>query len=235
LHQVGEEVAGHLGSPGTSRVTEIQEFLFLQIVNRYEPLFTHLSLLPQLHPERLFSIMLQMIGELSTITRESHRPETFTQYVHEDLYSCFNPVVIALLVALDWVSESRAIAIPLEEHPNQIRSAMIHDRQLLRSAEFILAVNAEVAADKIRNQLPDQTTIATREKLRDMVMAAVPGIQLNYLAASPRQLPTHRGMTYFSLDKAHPLWKEVEKSGSIAMFFSGEYPGLELEFWAIRD
>ena len=42
-------------------------------------------------------------------------------------------------------------------------------------------------------------------------------------------------MTYFSLDKNHALWQELEKSGSIGMHFSGEYPGLELEFWAIRD
>ncbi len=235
LHQRGDALAQRLGSPGTGGVAEITDFLLLQLINRYEPLFTHFSFLQQLHPERLYSVMLEMAGELATITQASHRPKTFPQYIHEDLYSCFNPVVIALREALSWVSESRAIPIPLEEHPRQIRTAIIHDRQLLHSAEFILGVNAQLSADKIRSQIPRQATIATREKLRDYVMSQIPGIQLIGLATSPRQIPFHKGMTYFSLDKNHALWQELEKSGSIGMHFSGEYPGLELEFWAIRD
>ena len=235
LHQRGDALAQRLGSPGTGGVAEITDFLLLQLINRYEPLFTHFSFLQQLHPERLYSVMLEMAGELATITQASHRPKTFPQYIHEDLYSCFNPVVIALREALSWVSESRAIPIPLEEHPRQIRTAIIHDRQLLHSAEFILGVNAQLSADKIRSQIPRQATIATREKLRDYVMSQIPGIQLIGLAASPRQIPFHKGMTYFNLDKNHALWQELEKSGSIGMHFSGEYPGLELEFWAIRD
>jgi type VI secretion system protein ImpJ len=235
LHQRGDALAQRLGSPGTGGVAEITDFLRLQIYNRYEPLFIHFSSLQQLHPERLFSVMLEMAGELATLTQDSYRPKAFPQYLHEDLFSCFNPLVIALREALSKESETRAIPIPLEEHPNQIRSAIIHDRQLLQSAVFVLAVNAQLPIDKIRGQFPRQTTITTREKLRDMVMAAVPGIQLVPLAVAPRQIPFHKGMTYFSLDKNHPLWKELEKSGTVAMHFSGEYPGLELEFWAIRD
>ncbi len=237
LHQRGDALAKRLGSPGAGGAAEIQDFLYLQIVNRYKPLFTHFSLLQQLHPERLFSVLLQMVGELSTITQVNHSPETFPQYIHEDLYSCFNPVIIALRKALDWVPESRAIPIPLEKHPkySQIHTAIIPDRQLFQSAEFVLGVNAQVAADKIRSQFPRQTAIASSEKLRDIVMSQVPGIQLIALATSPRQIPLQKGMTYFGLDKNHPLWQEMEKSGAIAMHFSGEYPGLELEFWAIRD
>lgn len=234
LQHRGTALAQRLGSPGAGGVAEIVDFLMLQIVNRYQPLFSHFTSLKQLHPERLFSIMIQMAGELATITQTAHRPKTFPVYVHEDLTACFTPVVIALREALNWLSESRAIPIPLEEHPHQIRTALIHDRQLLQSAEFVLAVNAQTPTDVLRINLPRQTTIATVEKLRDLVMSQVPGIRLTALAVAPRQIPFHKGMTYFGLDKNHPLWQELEKSGTIAMHFSGEYPGLELEFWAIR-
>ncbi len=235
LHQRGDALAQRLGTPGKGGVAEITDFLLLQIINRYQPLFTHFSNLQLLHPERLYGVMLEIAGELATITQESHRPKDFPRYVHEDLYSCFDLLVIALREALAWVSESRAIPIPLEEHPHQIRTALIHDRQLLQTAEFVLAVNAQLPMEKIRSLFPRQTSIATREKLRDIVMSQVPGIQLTALATAPRQIPYHKGMTYFGLDKNHPLWQELEKSGTIAMHFSGEYPGLELELWAIRD
>lgn len=234
LHHRGAALARRLGSPGAGGVAEIVDFLLLQIVNRYEPLFSHFNSLKQLHPETLFGIMLQMAGELATMTQTGHRPPKFPVYIHENLSHCFPPVVIALREALSWVSESRAIPIPLEEHPHQIRTGVIHDRQLLQSAEFVLAVNAQVPADMLRNHFPRQTTIATVEKLRDLVMSQVPGIRLTALAVAPRQIPFHKGMTYFALDKNHALWQELEKSGTIAMHFSGEYPGLELEFWAIR-
>ncbi|MGH8559535.1 MAG: type VI secretion system baseplate subunit TssK [Methylococcales bacterium] len=234
LQHRGAALAQRLGSPGAGGAAEIVDFLFLQIVNRYQPLLTHFASVRQLHPESLYSTLLQMAGELATITKPEHRPATFPVYCHDDLTACFPPVVIALREALSWVSESRAIPIPLEEHPHQIRTAIIADRKLLQSAEFILAVNAQIPTDKLLNLLPRQTTITTVEKLRDFVMAQVPGIRLVALAVAPRQLPYHKGMTYFGLDKNTALWQELEKSGTIAMHFSGEYPGLELEFWAIR-
>ena len=178
--------------------------------------------------------MLQMAGELATMTQINHRPMSFPDYQHEDLEQCFVPVVAALREALNWVSESRAIPIPLEERPHQIRTGVISDRELLQSADFVLAVGAQMAAGTLRTEIPRKTTIATVEKLRDLVMSQVPGITLNALAVAPRQIPFHKGMIYFELDTNHDLWEELKKSGTIAMHFSGEYPELELEFWAIR-
>ncbi len=234
LHHRGEAIGQRLGSPGAGGSAEIVDFLYLQIINRYEPLFSHFNSLAQLHPERLFSYLIQMLGELSTITETNHRPLALPTYIHENLTQSFEPVIATLRKALSWEPSYRAIAIPLEEHPHQIRTAIIADRQLLNTADFILAVTADIPTDKLRSLFPRQTTIATVEKLRDLVMSQVTGIKLNALAVAPRQIPFHKGMTYFELDKNHTLWKELEKSGTIAMHFSGDYPGLELEFWAIR-
>ena len=234
LNHRGEALAQRLGAPGAGGVAEIVDFLLLQVVNRYQPLFNHFSTLQTLHPERLYSIMIQMVGELATMTQESHRPAAFPDYQHEDLELCFESVVISLREALSWVSESRALSIPLEEHPHQIRTAIVHDRDLLETAEFVLAVGAEMATDQLRSHIPRKTAIATVDKLRELVMSQVPGIKLNALAVAPRQIPYHKGMVYFEMNKNDELWKELEKSGTIAIHFSGDYPGLELELWAIR-
>ncbi len=234
LHQKGEALANRLGTASAGGVSEIVDFLLLQIVNRYQPLFTHFSTLEQLHPERLYSILIQMAGELATMTQENHRAISLPDYQHENLQVSFEPIVISLRAALSWVSETRAISIPIEEHPHQNRTAIVHDKALLRDAEFILAVGAEMASDKLRSHIPRKTAIATVDKLRDLVMSQVPGIRLNPLAVAPRQIPYHKGMIYFELNKNDELWKSLEESGTIAIHFSGDYPGLELELWAIR-
>ena len=234
LHHRGETLATRLGSPGAGGTAEIADFLLLQIINRYEPLLNHFAELQGLHPESLYRTVVQMTGELATITQAGRRPVACPPYVHHDLTSTIGPLVEAVREALNWVPEFRAIPLPLEEHKYGIRTATVHDPEIVKSATFVIAVNAQVPDDQLRGNFPRQTTIATVEKLRDLVVTHTPGIKIRAMAVAPRQIPYHAGFTYFELDKHHALWKELEQTGVIAMHFSGEYPGLELEFWAIR-
>ncbi len=73
------------------------------------------------------------------------------------------------------------------------------------------------------------------EKIRDLVNLQLPGIALQAMPVAPRQIPYHAGFVYFELDRANELWRELQSSGGIAIHQSGEFPGLALEFWAIRS
>ena len=55
------------------------------------------------------------------------------------------------------------------------------------------------------------------------------------LPVLPRQLPYRSGTIYFEIDTTSPLWKQLETSGAIALHLAGEFPGLELEMWALRE
>src|SRR4029078_9541020 len=63
LHQRGDIVAARSAQPGRGGVSAIAEFLYLQLMNRYEPLFAHLSTRALLHPEQLYSALLELAGE----------------------------------------------------------------------------------------------------------------------------------------------------------------------------
>ena len=41
-------------------------------------------------------------------------------------------------------------------------------------------------------------------------------------------------LPYFEVDTTHDLWRQLNNSGGLAMHVSGEFPELQLEFWAIR-
>jgi len=73
------------------------------------------------------------------------------------------------------------------------------------------------------------------EKIRDLVQLALPGIALRPLPVAPKQIPFHAGFNYFELDRGSELWPALQSSGGIAMHIAGEFPGLELELWAIRS
>src|ERR1041385_1509153 len=73
------------------------------------------------------------------------------------------------------------------------------------------------------------------EKIRDLVVSHLPGIQTTPLPVAPRQIPYHAGYSYFELDRKNDYWKALEASRVIAMHVAGDFPGLSLELWAIRD
>ncbi|MFT6388051.1 MAG: type VI secretion system protein ImpJ [Cellvibrionaceae bacterium] len=235
LRHRGESIAGRLGDTQRGGTAEIADYMMLQLINRLEPMASHLSAIKGLHPLQLYSEIVQMVGELSTFFAKTKRPPEFPVYLHDDLQSTFVPVMTVLRKGLAMVYEQTAVALNLVEKKYGIRVAEITDSSLLGTAMFVLAVRADVADEAIRTLLPAQIKIGPVERIRQLVNAAMSGITLKPLPVAPRQIPFRSGYTYFELDKHSDFWKELQRSGGFAMFVGGDFPGLEMEFWAIRQ
>ncbi len=234
LHQRGEALASRLAHPGRGGVAEVADFLFLQTVNRYEPLIAHMRSLPTLHPEALYQTCLEMAGDLATF-RDGRRCIKYPDYLHAEPRKCFPELIKELRASLSIVLETNAISIELQERKYGVHVAVIPDPALIKTAGFILAVNAQIPAEQLRARFPTQTKLGPVEKLRDLVNMQLPGIALKALPVAPRQIPFHAGFNYFEMDRSGDLWKQLERSGGLAMHIAGEFPGLEMECWAIRQ
>jgi type VI secretion system protein ImpJ len=235
LHQRSEAMAMRLSQPGSSGAAEISDFLLLQVLNRSEPLIRHLASMTGLHPEALYQALAPLAGELATFTRPDKRGVAYPVYRHAALAESFAPVMVDLRRALATVIDARAVPIVLEERQFGIRVAVVPDPQLLRSATFVLAVHAQMPAEAVRSGFPPQVKICSVEKIRDLVNLQLPGIGLRPLPVAPRQLPYHAGFTYFELDRASDYWQQLTHSAGFALHVAGTFPGLEMQFWAIRN
>ncbi|MBP0593965.1 type VI secretion system baseplate subunit TssK [Paraburkholderia sp. LEh10] len=234
LHQRGEALAARLAQPGVTGVAEVADFLLLQLINRHEPLAAHLSTMTGLHPETLYGIALQLAGELATFSQPTKRPSAYPVYRHDRLKETFAPVIDDLRASLSMVMDPHAVPIPLEERKFGLRVALVPDRNLFASAMFVLAVRAQMPAENILTGFAPQVKIGPVERIRDLVNLQLPGIGLRALPVAPRQLPFHAGFTYFELDRGNDLWKQFATSAGMALHVAGEFPGLAMEFWAIR-
>jgi type VI secretion system protein ImpJ len=143
-------------------------------------------------------------------------------------------VEAALRECLGKVLEQTAIPIPLKEPKYGIRAALISDRNLLSDATFVLAVRADLAGDKIRQRFPANAKIGSVEGIRELVMSQLPGIEIRALPVAPRQIPYDAGSVYFELDSTSEHWPDLNTSGGFAIHVGGEFPGMEMDFWAIR-
>jgi len=233
LNQRGEALAARMTAPGQAGVAQVADFLLLQSINGWQTVVSHWADAASIHPETLYTALVQMAGEFSTFL-ESRRPSTYPAYRHDDLQRSFAPVVADLRRALSAVLEQTAIPIPLREARHGVRVGPITDRSILRASNFVMTVQCDMPAETLRRLFPTQVKIGAVEHIRELVNVALPGIAVRPLPVAPRQLPFYAGATYFELDRGSPHWAQMQNSGGFAIHIAGEFPNLRLELWAIR-
>ena len=235
VHHRAEALAGRVSETATRGAAEIADFLLLQLCNRTEPVLNHMAAtIGQLHPESFYRYAVALAGELATFTEPRKRPATYPPYRHEDLTATFRPVMAAIRQSLSAVLEQTAVPVPLQERKYGIRVAPITDASLVTDATWVLVVTAQMPAETLRRNLPNQIKIGPVEQIRELISVALPGIAIRALPVAPRQLPYYSGASYFELDRSSPYWAALSRSGGAALHLSGEFPGLNMECWAIR-
>lgn len=233
VRQRAHALAGKMGQLGQG-VSEIAQFLRLQLLNRHEPVLRQLSSAPHVHPRALFDVCLGLAGELATFHTAARRPPDYPLYRHDDLRGCFLPLFESLRDMLSAVDEDHAIQIELVDRKFGVRTAVVNDLELARTAGFVLAVHAQLPGEQLRTRFPAQTKVGPVDSIKELVNFNLAGITLRALPVAPRQLPFHAGHFYFELERGGELWQKFEQSGNLALHVAGDFPGLSLALWAIR-
>lgn len=235
MRERARSIAQRTGSPSQSGVADVTDFNLLQALNRLYPLFLHLSRRQHLHPEQLYIAFAQACGELATFTNDGRLPEEHPAYQHDNLRESFRQLEEILRRALSTVLQPRAVSLPIIKQQYGTLTATVHDRRLLDDADFILAVQARMPLEKLRQQFVQQAKVTSQEKLSELINLQLPGIPLTPLPVAPRHLPFHAGFSYFQLDRSHENWKMMHDATGFGFHIAGDYPELEMQFWAIRS
>jgi type VI secretion system protein ImpJ len=233
LQQRSDALAKNMGDINRSN-SAVSDFLMLQMINRINPLLIHLEQQPYIHPEELYKILLSFSSELATFTSSEKRLSIMNRYDHRNLQNTYRSLMFSLRNSLSTVIERIAFALPLEKRDYGILMSTIHDRSLLDGADFVLAVNASIPTESLLSRFPNQIKIGCVEHIRELITAQLPGIKLQTLNIAPPQIPYNTGFSYFKLDFSNKELEQIKKSGGIAFNINGDYPDLQLEFWAIR-
>ena len=229
-------LSGRMAQGGSTKgAAEIQDFLLLMAVNRTLPVVRHALSVENQHPVQFFRDCVALAGELATFMAPAKHPPEFVPYQHHDLTTSFAPVIRLLRQYLSSVLEQTAVSIPLDPRKYGISVGVIADRKLIGNAGFVLAVRADVPSENIRRHFAGQSKIGPVEEIRQLVNSALPGIPMRPLPVAPRQIPFSANTVYFELDADNQYWGKMRTSGGVAVHVSGEYPGLNMELWAIRS
>ena len=231
----GDHLAMRVGSAGHTGAAEIADFILLQCINRFEPLFRHMEQTPRLHPEEFYRFLLALAGELATFTEPSKRPQALPEYNHERQFECFASLMQQARYSLSMVLEQHAVRLTIQQRKDNVKLAPIHDKKLLGTAVFVLVAQADMDVESLHNLLPRQIKIGTPENIRELVNAHLPGVKIRPLPVAPRQIPFHAGKSYFQLEFTSQQRAQLETSTGCAIHVSGTFPGLQMELWAIKE
>ncbi len=183
----------------------------------------------------MYRQLLSLLGELSTYGTDNKRAQSQGRYRHDDQGESFRSLMDGIRTALSRVLEQHATQLALQPRQYGVLVCPVSDLKLLGCATFILAAEAQCDSEELRHRLPAHLKIGPVERIRELVNLHLAGIKLKPLPVAPRQIPFHAGKTYFMLDLSVRDITQLEQSGGFAFHASGEFAGLELNFWAIRN
>ena len=154
-------------------------------------------------------------------------------YDHDDLAGCFRPLIVLIRAALNAVLAPTALRIPLRQFKYGVHMAEVGDRGLFTAASFVLVVRAATPPERLRRDFPAQVKVGPAERIRELVNVALPGVGLEPLALTPREIPFAPQTVCFQLDQNSAYWKDMRGSGGLALHVPGDFPDLDMALWAI--
>jgi type VI secretion system protein ImpJ len=229
------ELARFAADPTAGGGLQSVDYLVLQLLNRYIPVFRHLRNSRYVHPERLYEELLRLAGELATFATAERRARNYPSYDQNELEAVFAPLLRDIQDFLSARLGRRAIRLEIVERSQNAFISTIRDRALLQNANLVLEVAASRSLTEIQSQFPNLFKVGPNTKMNEIVHAHLPGVPLVHLPTPPPQIRAITDHVYFYLDRKSPLWPEFSVASSIGMHFAGDWPDLELELWAVLE
>ena len=234
----GEALAMRLtGTEGnTAETSEVTDYLVLQMVNRYQPLLSHLMSVKQSSPESLYLILIAFAGELSTYIRtSSRRPKALPPYLHQDPYASFRFLVDDISKMLNEVVMRGAQCIELVERQHGVHHAVMDAAIMAEFGYMVLAVSAHMPSDVLVPQFIAHCKVGPSDQLPELIRSHLPGIKLSALPVTPRQIPFNAGFVYYELERHSAMWEHIQQYGGLSLHVAKDFPGIRIELWGIRE
>ena len=233
LHRRAETLAKQLDPGAATGLSDMLDFLLLQMMNRHEAAFVHMMQLDHIQPERAFVATAELAAELTTFLPE-RRAEPPPVYDHSDPGPGWRKLVRTITAAFSLIADRHGLELPLERQANGSLVAAIHDRSLLEDARFILIVRENAPREVDQVKIENRLKVGSVDTLREIVNLQLSGIPCKTVPVVPRGLPYYPNAGYLEVDRTAPLWEEVRASASLAIYIAGGQTQCDLQLWAVR-
>ena len=207
---------------------DVASFWLLYTVNSHLPVFRHLLNRSVVHPEQMYSAMLELAGALTTFSLNIQSRD-LRDYDHENLGDCFRDLNEKIRILLEEVVPTNVVSIPLKFVRESIYAAAIEDDKYLKDTRLYLAVNAEMKDADLITRTPQLMKVGAAGYVEEIVRHALPGLKLTHLPAPPSEIPVKLKYKYFSLDASGSVWEGIQRARNVGVYAPADFRNVELE------
>ena len=216
-------------------------YLFaLMTLNRYLPLLDSYMKFDNLHPFSLYTIITQLIGELSSFSprinvfgETKNKNRLLPQYDHENIYYCFFEAGKLISELLDSIIIGPEHIIPLEREESFF-SCDIPARAFNPENNFYLIIKTSEDKKNILTSIKNITKLSSLNNIKILVERALPGVPMVHEQNPPPGLPVRQDSNFFKIDIFSPIFEYIKKEKTACFYFEGAPDDISCEIIVLK-
>jgi type VI secretion system protein ImpJ len=227
---------GHHREPSRNviefRSGDMSSFWLLHTASSAYAALTHYVHHPRMHPERLYEQLLGVAGALMTFSK-SWTLADLQPYQHADPGPSFARLHLIIRELIDTVISSKYFAVVLNEVRPSYYLGMLDSGKIDEKTTFYVAVSADIPALELVDAVPRRFKVGAPDDVEKFVVAALPGVRLQYTPQLPSAVPVRPDSSYFLLEAKGQMYERMLQAQSISIYVPSGMKDLKLELLAV--
>jgi type VI secretion system protein ImpJ len=210
-------------------IVQVEILLMLQSINTYIPLLNYYYSTGNVHPEVLYTVLLQLTGQLSTYSNLGVRTEELPAYDHRHLTEIFSYMSreIYSILNVRKTIEKKDVVIPLRKQADSLFVGQLSPAHM--QAQFYIGISGNMPESKVIAEFPRNIRISAYEEIFAVHQAGIQGAAVEYTARPPAGFTVNEKTHYFRIIKEGRFWEKIVSKNNIAFFITTEYKSLQME------
>jgi type VI secretion system protein ImpJ len=214
------------------------QLLIVQTLNRYIPLFHHYLEVGRLHPETMYAIMRQLVGELATFSQTVSvlgvlgSGEGLPHYQHTQLWPCFSAAAERIRYLLNELTTA-PIGDVLLKHDGEYFSAALDQQFLTGDNRYYLAIRSDLTPAQLYKLLQETGKITSLEEMPKLRKSFLFGLRIEVLESPPEELVMRAHYRYFLIDQRSEHWQKIHQQRNVAVYSTALAPETEIRLLAV--
>lgn len=209
-------------------------WLIYQTVNRGLLQLRHIKQHPEQHPERLYALILSLLGEL-TVFINDFSVAAIPAYQHHDLTGTFCQLSQLLSSVLDQAIPASAKTFALHKINDSLYQADDVDKTLLQRSQFFIGVYLPADNSQWIDQFARQVKVGATSAIDSILASALTGVRARHQQRPPRELHTKAGFEYFLLETNNEFWQQIVSEQKLTLFLPNAFRSATIELICLEE
>ena len=239
LEEMIHATAGHrdtlsetfAGINKASTTIDFETYIALNILKKWNILFSHIKNKSKLHPEYFYEKLLEFQADLLSLDINSNAYE-YIRYDHLNIADSIVSIINRVKLLFSHIVAPKYIPAVVYSDGG-IFVCSFDNVSILQESTIYMAVKGECSLELIQTTFKTQSKVGTNAKIRNLISAQLNGLNIEQLTIVPSILPHLNDYVYFKIDKTDSMWQDFKNENSIAIYITQRIPKPDIKMWAV--